>query len=83
MEAASRPPALPKWAKIVGIISLALIALSMVCISGEMRYRNCLEEAQAKYPATPVSAFDTKSTGPIKLSFVQERQKAVEDCGWL
>lgn len=45
--------------------------------------RACIEAAQAKYPGVGVSAFvtrDRRDTGPIKLSFVAERQKAVDAC---
>ncbi len=43
----------------------------------------CVEAAEARYPAVGVSAFvtrDRRDTGPIKLSFVAERQKAVDAC---
>src|SRR5919204_575760 len=41
------------------------------------------QAAEARYPAVGVSAFvtrDRSDTGPIKLSFVSERQKAVDAC---
>ena len=45
--------------------------------------RACIEAAVAKYPAIGVSAFvtrDRRDTGPIKLSYVTERPKAVAAC---
>jgi hypothetical protein len=45
--------------------------------------RACIEAAAARYPAVGVSAFvteDRRDTGPIKLSFVAERDKAVKAC---
>jgi hypothetical protein len=45
--------------------------------------RACLEAAQARYPAVSVSAFvtrDRSEAGPLKLSFVKERQRAVQAC---
>lgn len=40
-----------------------------------------MEKAEAKFPAVPVSAFSGKQTGPLKVSFVSERAKAVDECG--
>ena len=45
--------------------------------------RACVEAAQARYPAVSVSAFvtrDRSASGPLKLSFVKERQRAVAAC---
>jgi hypothetical protein len=45
--------------------------------------RACIEAAQARYPAVSVSAFvtrDRSASGPLKLSFVKERQRAVAAC---
>ena len=45
--------------------------------------RACIEEAEARYPAVSVSAFvtrDRSASGPLKLSFVRERQRAVAAC---
>jgi hypothetical protein len=45
--------------------------------------RACIEAANARYPAVSVSAFvtrDRSASGPLKLSFVKERQKAVAAC---
>ncbi len=45
--------------------------------------RACIEAAQAKYPPVAVSAFERNrsATGPLKLSFVSERTRAVDACG--
>ena len=46
--------------------------------------RACIEAAVARYPAVSVSAFvtrDRSASGPLKLSFVRERQRAVAACG--
>ena len=48
---------------------------------GEARYRSCIASAEARYPAVPVSAFNQQSTGPLKVSFVEERADALDDCG--
>ena len=45
--------------------------------------RACVEAAAARYPAVSVSAFvtrDRSEAGPLKLSFVKERQRAVAAC---
>lgn len=67
------------------VIALASIiaAVALWKTAGATDDRACVEAAQAKYPAVGVSAFvtrDRRDTGPIKLSFVAERQKAVDAC---
>jgi type II secretory pathway pseudopilin PulG len=45
--------------------------------------RACVEAAVARFPAVSVSAFvtrDRSQSGPLKLSYVRERQKAVAAC---
>ena len=62
----------------------AVIAVaSLVWIGGSANYRSCVQAAEAKFPAVPVSAFVTEDpgdVGPLKVSFVAERTSAVEDC---
>ena len=50
-------------------------------VVGESRYRSCIARVQAQYPAVPVSAFTGRATGPLKVSFVNERARALDDCG--
>jgi hypothetical protein len=63
---------------IVGVI----IAVALWRLAGETGERACIEAAEAKYPAAPVSAFqrNRSATGPLKLSFVRERTRAVDAC---
>jgi hypothetical protein len=64
-------------------IAAVVAAVALWRTAGEADQRNCVEAAQAKYPPVGVSAFVTASrrdTGPIKLSFVRERQTAVDAC---
>jgi hypothetical protein len=70
---------------LTAVIAIAAVvaAVALWRTAGETDQRNCIEAAQAKYPPVGVSAFVTGSkrdTGPIKLSFVNERQKAVDAC---
>lgn len=66
------------------VLGAAVVAaLALLWSAGESHYRSCVAAAQARYPATPVSALSSRETGPLKLSFVRERQNAVEDCGRL
>ena len=72
-------PVLMAVVAVVGIV----IAVAVWKIAGETSDRTCIEAAQARYPAVSVSAFVTRSraaSGPLKLSFVKERQKAVDAC---
>ncbi len=68
---------------IAAAVALALVTISVLVIALETRYRSCLTAAEAKYPAVAVSAFNTRTTGPVKVSYVEERQRAVDDCGRL
>jgi hypothetical protein len=64
-------------------VAAVIAAVALWRTAGETDQRACIEAAQAKYPPVGVSAFVTSSrrdTGPIKLSFVSERQKAVDAC---
>lgn len=63
-------------------IAVAAIALAVVWMAGESHYRSCVAKAEAEFPAAPVSAFadGTSDVGPLKLSFVEERAAAVDDC---
>jgi hypothetical protein len=33
------------------------------------------------YPAVPVSAFNSRAAGPLKVSFTAERARALDSCG--
>ena len=67
--------------RVGAVAAIALIAISLLWIASEMHYRSCVTKAEAQYPAVPVSAFARQNTtGPVKVSFVNERTKAVADC---
>jgi hypothetical protein len=76
-QAMSRPSGL---VAIAVVVTVALVVVSLVWIASEQHYRSCIASAQARYPAVPVSAFNRKDVGPVKVSFVNERAKAVDDC---
>ena len=64
---------------IVGLIT----AISLWRLASETGERACIEAAQARYPAVSVSAFvtrDRSATGPLKLSYIRERTRAVDAC---
>ena len=77
MQATSR---LSGPAFVAVIVAVALVVISLVWIASEQHYRSCIASAQARYPAVPVSAFNRTDVGPVKVSFVNERAKAVDDC---
>lgn len=64
---------------LVGISAL-IAALSVFWMATETHYGQCVDAQVAKYPAIGVSAFNTKSTGPIKLAYDAERRAGVEKC---
>jgi hypothetical protein len=63
--------------------ALALTLVFLLLFYGESRYRSCIQRVEAQYPAVPVSSFNQRSTGPLKVSFVDERARALRDCGRL
>ena len=79
------PPQAPRRRAPAGqplvIVALVLTFLMALLFYGEARYRSCIASAEARYPAVPVSAFNQQSTGPLKVSFVEERADALDDCG--
>jgi cell division septation protein DedD len=67
----------------VAVVSLAVIALSLLWQASEAHYRSCVTRVEARYPAAPVSAYVTRdktAVGPLKLAFVNERSKALGGC---
>ena len=63
------------------LIAAGVVAFALLWSAAESHYRSCVTAAEARFPATPVSAASGAQTGPLKLSFVEERQEAVEECG--
>jgi hypothetical protein len=64
-------------------LSSVIAAVALWRTAGETGERACIEAANAKYPPVGVSAFvtrDRRDTGPIKLSYVRERARAVDAC---
>jgi hypothetical protein len=70
-----------KRAAVLGAVIAAVVLLVCAVLATlEMRYRSCIARAEAAYPAVPVSAFTTEDTGPLKVSFVELRQRALDRC---
>lgn len=68
-------------ATIAVTVAAIIVAVCSVLLVAESRYRSCIARAEARYPAVPVSAFTGRATGPLKVSFVAERARALDDCG--
>jgi hypothetical protein len=71
-----------RLALLAALASLPL-AIPLLWLAGEAHYRSCVEAAEARYPAVSVSAFNTRDTGPLKLSYAVERGRAVQACDHL
>lgn len=69
--------------RVLALTALVVLILAAILLVGESRYRSCIAHAEAEFPAVPVSAFTGNQTGPLKVSFVEERAQALEDCGRL
>jgi hypothetical protein len=65
------------------LIAAAIVVIALFWGAMESHYRSCVDSAEARFPAVPVSALTGEETGPLKLSFVTERQAAVDGCGRL
>ena len=81
MEARTAGPSQWPRARIGGMIAVVLLVIAAILAVGEMRYQTCIQKADEKFPAVPVSAFNGRATGPVKVSFVKERAAAVDGCG--
>ena len=78
------PPAASSHRSLTTIAIAAAALVVIVCailLVAESRYRSCIARAEAEYPAVPVSSFSGENTGPLKVSFVAERARALDACG--
>lgn len=64
----------------LAVAALLLLAASVWRAGGAYQQQACVAKVMALYPAVPVSAVNGKATGPLKLSYAVERQRAVKDC---
>jgi hypothetical protein len=63
------------------VAAAVVVAICAVLLVGESRYRSCIARAEARYPAVPVSAFTGRAPGPLMVSLVTARGRALHDCG--
>lgn len=70
-------------ARLTVLIAVALVGIAAIWGAMESHYRSCIASAEARFPAVPVSAVNGEQTGPLKLSFLTERQEAVQECSRL
>jgi hypothetical protein len=73
-----RRPPVAAWLPLAALVLAFLLGLLFY---GEARYRSCIARAEAEFPAVPVSSFNQRATGPLKVSFVEERARALDACG--
>ncbi len=66
----------------IAVVAVLLAGIGLIWLASEAHYRGCIARVNAAFPAVPVSAFARSkvATGPLKVSFVQERTKAVKGC---
>ena len=62
------------------VLTALVVVVCAVLFVAEQRYRSCIARAQAEYPAVAVSSFNGDDTGPLKVSFVEERGRALDAC---
>ena len=68
---------------LLGCLAAIAIAVALFQLSSATDRQACIEKAEAKFPALPVTAFltrDRASVGPLKVSFVKERTAAADKC---
>lgn len=80
----TRVSALGSTARLIAAALALLVAGALVValwrIGDGIRQQGCVAKVQARYPAVPVSAYATRGTGPLKLSYAGERARAVAVC---
>jgi hypothetical protein len=74
----SRRPPVAAWLPLAALLLAFLLGLLFY---GEARYRSCIARAEAEFPGVPVSSFNQRATGPLKVSYVEERARALDGCG--
>jgi hypothetical protein len=62
------------------VVAALVVMVCAVLLVAESRYRSCIARAEAEFPAVAVSSFNGETTGPLKVSFVAERARALDDC---
>ena len=72
---------MPTIVKVVAAVAAlaigAALAFAGLRIAGELHKQNCIEEAQANFPAV---AIDAGAGGRVAPSFVGPRRQAVAEC---
>jgi hypothetical protein len=62
------------------VVAVAVIAFSLWQVGSSLSKQACVDEAVGRYPGVPVSAYSGANSTAMKLSFVVERQKALDSC---
>ena len=62
------------------MLALSVIAFSLFQVGSSLAKQACVDEAVGRYPGVPVSAYASATSTAMKLSFVVERQKALDSC---
>ncbi|MEI6446996.1 MAG: hypothetical protein WCO96_03830 [Actinomycetes bacterium] len=67
------------------VVGLALVLLLVSTVAlwrtgSGLAKQACVDQVLARYPAVPVSAYTSPNSTALKLSFVGERQKALDSC---
>ena len=65
---------------VVSVFVLVIIAISLWQVGSALDKQACVAKAVGQYPGVPVSAYTGKATGALKLSFINERLKALNSC---
>jgi hypothetical protein len=69
----------PTVAAIALVVCVAVVAISAVRALADSA-SGPASSRRRRSPAVPVSAFSGRETGPVKVSFIEERREAVDDC---
>ena len=79
-ETTNSSTALATATRIVVIAAAVISSVALWQLGSAAGRQACIADAVGRFPAVPVSAFSGAQTGPLKLSFLNERQKAVAAC---
>ena len=79
-ETTNSSAALGTAMRLVVIAAAVISSVALWHLGSAAGRQACIADAVGRYPAVPVSAFSGAQTGPLKLSFLNELQKAVAAC---
>ncbi|MFM8884381.1 MAG: hypothetical protein ACKOH7_06215 [Solirubrobacterales bacterium] len=64
----------------IALVIALIAAIGLWRLGANEGEQACIARVAQEYPGVPVSAFNGKQTGALKLSYDSERRKALNEC---